>query len=332
MIFIILQFLVIISKINNVLLATNSLCSFFSTGTSEVFYTLYTKNTNRKISIDDNSLDNANFAKSDYVIIYIHGFGGSYDDIGSLAIRNGYINGTDDHNLILVDYSEVTGKIAKLNVISLAIRYAKSVYCDLPKVSKKIVDFIVKFLYNHLNIKHVHVIGVSLGAHIAGKIGSLYKKTTGNYLDRVTALDPAGPWFKNGPQINPECAKVVDVIHSNIGYYGYSKPIGTVDIYMNNGVTQPSCISNLTEVKRFTEQSKINVKFCSHGSSVLYYVASIDNKLTAKPCDEIGKLVSNDKNIFEMDDDNNNAISKTCSSLKYSNEREIVIGKHMSPS
>ncbi|XP_050430809.1 phospholipase A1-like isoform X2 [Adelges cooleyi] len=292
------------------------------------------RTTTTRLSLQDHSVEKAKLADTDTVVLYVHGYGGSYDDIGALAIRKGYVNGTDDHNLILVDYSKLNGKIIGSNVVTLAIRYAKAVYCDLPKVSQKIVDFIKKILNKRPEIKRVHIIGISLGGQIAGKVGTLYKKATGRHLYRVTALDPAGPSFKNDPQIHPDSAEVVDVIHSNIGYYGYIKPMGTADFYMNNGVTQPSCIANQTEVKRLLDKPYVNENFCSHGSSVLYFAASIDNKLLAKPCKQIGEIVSDDQvNLLEVDEDNDNAISKTCNAHgTTTDDGRVVFGHHMSSS
>uniref|UniRef100_A0A4W3K2L0 Triacylglycerol lipase n=1 Tax=Callorhinchus milii TaxID=7868 RepID=A0A4W3K2L0_CALMI len=67
-----------------------------------------------------------------------------------------------------------------------------------------------QFNYSRSNI---HVIGHSLGSHVAGEVGKRYAG-----LARITGLDPASPFFKDTPlevRLDPSDAKFVDIIHSN---------------------------------------------------------------------------------------------------------------------
>ena len=65
-----------------------------------------------------------------------------------------------------------------------------------------------------------HIIGHSLGAHIAGYAGEKLismSRETGK-LGRITALDPAQPLFQNTPEfvrLDPGDAEFVDVIHTD---------------------------------------------------------------------------------------------------------------------
>lgn len=74
-------------------------------------------------------------------------------------------------------------------------------------------------LINHINQnlnfepKDYHLIGFSLGAHIAGFAGSGIKN-----ISRITGLDPASPLFEGysiRARLDPSDAIFVDVIHSN---------------------------------------------------------------------------------------------------------------------
>merc|ERR1719270_1097721 len=89
-----------------------------------------------------------------------------------------------------------------------------------------------------------HIIGHSLGAHIAGYAG---ERIPG--LGRISGLDPAEPLFQGMPpevRLDPGDAKFVDVIHTDSkefykGGLGMEQPVGHVDFYPNGGKAQPGC-------------------------------------------------------------------------------------------
>ncbi|XP_054708873.1 pancreatic lipase-related protein 2-like [Uloborus diversus] len=89
-----------------------------------------------------------------------------------------------------------------------------------------------------------HIIGHSLGSHVAGYAGTRLKT-----LGRITGCDPAEPYFQNMPpsvRLDPTDADFVDVIHSDatdimfIGF-GMSHKVGHIDFFPNNGRNQPGC-------------------------------------------------------------------------------------------
>jgi hypothetical protein len=100
---------------------------------------------------------------------------------------------------------------------------------------------------NGLSLRNTHLIGFSLGAHVAGFAGA----ELGN-LSRITGLDPAGPLFESQDpraRLDQTDASFVDVIHSNgenliLGGLGSYQPMGHVDFYPNGGRMQKGC-SNL---------------------------------------------------------------------------------------
>ncbi|KAF3708608.1 Inactive pancreatic lipase-related protein 1 [Channa argus] len=126
-----------------------------------------------------------------------------------------------------------------------------------------------------------HIIGHSIGAHIAGDAGS---RITG--LARVTGLDPTEPYFQDTNstvRLDTSDATFVDVIHtdglpfnSKLGL-GMSQPVGHIDFYPNGGELMPGCSANKgqpTDLDAIWESTK---KFdaCNHVRAYQYYSESI---------------------------------------------------------
>lgn len=52
---------------------------------------------------------------------------------------------------------------------------------------------------NNVSLDNVHLLGHSLGSHMAGFAGKHVLNMTGSKISRITALDPAGPLFDSSP-------------------------------------------------------------------------------------------------------------------------------------
>lgn len=160
------------------------------------------------------------------------------------------------------------------------------------------ISLIIKKLQKQkgLDLKDVHLIGHSLGAHIAGYCAKHFNTTQ---IARVTGLDPASPYFEGCPPIvrlDSTDAIYVDILHSNaqkvvgdLGSLGMMEPIGHVDYYPNGALSQPGC--QVTE-------GNFNLA-CNHLASQAYFTDSIRNrcKYTAYPCSnydefKLGKCLS----------------------------------------
>jgi len=137
-----------------------------------------------------------------------------------------------------------------------------------------------------------HIIGHSLGAHIAGYAG---ERIPG--LARITGLDPAGPYFENtdpAVRLDTTDAVFVDTIHSDaksllqLGY-GMKQQIGHADYYPNNGYEQPGCDKD--PVTKLLEGGLIaggeEIVACNHLRSYKFFIESINSKcpFMAYPCD-----------------------------------------------
>lgn len=136
---------------------------------------------------------------------------------------------------------------------------------QIPTSGKVVGEQIIKLHQEYkVPLQTVHLIGHSLGAHVAGFAGKEVYNATGQKVGRITGLDPAGPLFEGifisrDSRLNENDAEMVDVVHTDGGVFGYRGPLGTIDFYPNGGVAlQPGC-----------ELSDITVIFASLDTSLL---------------------------------------------------------------
>ncbi|XP_017768412.1 PREDICTED: lipase member H-A, partial [Nicrophorus vespilloides] len=131
------------------------------------------------------------------------------------------------HRVVFVDWSVAGTK-----------KYSVSAANSKP-IGEYLGDFIVD---SGVSLGLVHLVGHSLGSHVASFAGKMVLKRTGKKVGRITALDPALPKFEGAPAecgLHVEDAEFVDVVHTDVGHYGYTRPAGHVDFYPNGGKDQP---------------------------------------------------------------------------------------------
>ncbi|XP_034439011.1 lipoprotein lipase [Hippoglossus hippoglossus] len=146
----------------------------------------------------------------------------------------------------------------------------------------KFVTWIQKEL--QLPWERIHLVGYSLGAHVAGVAGDL----TNHKISRITGLDPAGPTFENADAqstLSRDDAQFVDVLHTNTRgspdrSIGIQRDVGHIDIYPNGGTFQPGCdIQNtLMGIARGGIKGLQNMDQlikCSHERSVHLFIDSL---------------------------------------------------------
>ncbi|KAI4462145.1 lipase [Holotrichia oblita] len=165
--------------------------------------------------------------------IMIHGFGSDCSHIWVYEMRSALLT-VEDVNVICVDWAN--GAILP--------NYVKA-SANTRLVGKQLSIFLKGLIDNiRLSVRKMHLIGFSLGAHVAGFAGA----ELGN-LSRITGLDPAGPLFESQDpraRLDQSDADFVDVIHSNgenliLGGLGSWQPMGHVDFYPNGGRMQKGC-------------------------------------------------------------------------------------------
>lgn len=226
---------------------------------------------------DENSVRSATFVNDCPMKLLIHGYTGHKDYSPNMELRPVYLRNDASINVISVDY----GNLVKEPCYLQAVR-------NIPIVAKCIAHFVdsVLQLRNDVTLDQFHIIGLSLGAQVAGLIHRYFQR--GNFV-RVTGLDPAMPLFARKNMLNVRSGQFVDVIHTNAGLKGQLAAIGHVDFYGNFGVVQPGCGYNTS---------------CSHVRSVEYYAESIVSEVGfwSQPCSDVlsyyfGKCrLSNDEN------------------------------------
>lgn len=171
------------------------------------------------------------FNANNPTIMLFHGYQDSPLSFTSLA--NMYHN-IGDYNILLLDCKDV-----------IRGNYFHSV-AMLQPISETISKFLTKLVQcNNMDPRTVQLIGMSLGAQLAGKIGDNVSKTLGKKLGRITGFDPAGPCF-SGTNLNnvldKKDAEFVDIIHVNKGIQGMVETLGHVDYMVNGGgPDQPGC-------------------------------------------------------------------------------------------
>ncbi|KAL4001449.1 actinin alpha 2/3 [Sarotherodon galilaeus] len=172
----------------------------------------------------------------------------------------------EDMNIIVVDWNKGA---ANLNYFT-AVTYTREAALNL-------TGFIMMMEAEGASLSSVHLIGVSLGAHLAGFVGANLKGKIG----RITGLDPAGPMFTRATpeeRLDPSDAMFVDVLHTDMNSFGLRGAHGHIDFYANGGADQPGCPKTIFSGKSYF--------VCDHQRSVFLFLCALNRTctLTGYPC------------------------------------------------
>ncbi|NXL83038.1 LIPE lipase, partial [Alectura lathami] len=232
----------------------------------------------------EQSLEECGFNVTAKTFLIIHGWtmSGMFETwLGSLV--SALQEREKDANVVVVDW------------LSLAHQLYTDAVNNTQIVGKSIARLLDWLQENPLfQLKNVHLIGYSLGAHVAGFAGNHVHGTigriTGKWLFKLSltfprGLDPAGPMFEGvdpSKRLSPDDAGFVDVLHTytreTLGVsIGIQMPVGHVDIYPNGGDFQPGC--GLSDVLGAIAYGTIGeVVKCEHERSVHLFVDSLVNQ------------------------------------------------------
>ncbi|XP_052534044.1 pancreatic triacylglycerol lipase-like [Tympanuchus pallidicinctus] len=240
-------------------------------GTQFFLHTIENGNKYQEISaVNSATIGSSNFKTSRKTRFVVHGFTDEGEEGWTSDLCQRMLT-VEDVNCIAVSwkkgarctYSQASNNV---RVVGAEIAYFVNVLID-------------QYSYSAAN---VHIIGHSLGAHVAGEAG---KRRPG--IGRITGLDPAQPYFQDTPievRLDTTDAEFVDVIHTdtaplipNLGF-GMAEAIGHLDFYPNGGVEMPGCdknpISQIIDLDGIWEGTRDFVA-CNHLRSYKYYSDSI---------------------------------------------------------
>ncbi|KAJ8409918.1 hypothetical protein AAFF_G00209590 [Aldrovandia affinis] len=152
------------------------------------------------------------------------------------------------------------------------------------EVAIQISILVNKLVSNGSRLDSFHFIGISLGAHVSGFVGTLFDGKIG----RITGLDPAGPMFKRADiydRLDPTDALFVEAIHTDSDYFGISIPVGHIDFFLNGGMDQTGCArSRFASILAYFPV--YGYVICDHMRAVHVYISALNSScpLIGIPC------------------------------------------------
>ncbi|CAD7011803.1 unnamed protein product [Ceratitis capitata] len=262
----------------------------------DIKFLLYTnKNPQNPQSLylsDERRLSKSNFDLQQPLAFYIHGFSESAtgDKQSSQQLKDAFLK-SSNYNVILVDWSPMTVMPWYTNAVD-----------NLPVAARFIARFLRFLVANGYQTRHIHLIGFSLGAEVAGFAGKQLLEW-GIVLPRITGLDPPLPLFESNSgnrHLTQTDARFVDVIHTDGGILGNPEAMGHADFYPNGGrALQPGCARQEIANNRW-----LNILIgCSHQRAWEYFVESINNPYAfpvdkCEPTNEFGRCKEGNGGAF----------------------------------
>lgn len=130
-------------------------------------------------------------------------------------------------NVVLVDWSEAADNFN---------------YFSAVEDTEIVGDRLANWLYDTgIDPDTTQLIGHSLGAHVSGIAGDIYRDITGRSVETIVGLDAAGPayertWFSSGRSLDERLdrtdAERVVAFHTS-ETFGYDDPLALLDLYIN---------------------------------------------------------------------------------------------------
>uniref|UniRef100_A0A0A9XLC9 Pancreatic triacylglycerol lipase n=1 Tax=Lygus hesperus TaxID=30085 RepID=A0A0A9XLC9_LYGHE len=219
---------------------------------NNVFFILYKRNCDPKRIVvgDIESLSNSCLNPNVKTKILIHGWLSAENNYYSDLMKKAYLE-AHDYNVIAVDWSWYSYNF--YTIARFSIDY----------VAPEIAKFVEFILGAGIDPDDIHILGHSLGAHIAGLAGYEMKIN----VSRITGMDPAMPLIfgDSSHRLDATDAQFVDIIHTSKYTLGVYEAYGHADFYPNGGgPLQPGC--------------GLEFGICTHSRSYRYFIESIHNE------------------------------------------------------
>ncbi|EAT44455.1 AAEL004162-PA, partial [Aedes aegypti] len=187
--------------------------------------------------------------------VIIHGWNANRRQLAMTPVQNAYLT-QNKHNILAADWGSISSKpYSTARELTRALGY---------RIGSILSAFMIRM---NITTDQVHVVGHSLGAHIAG---NPYLRPL--FIFRITALDPAGPLFLplSTDAIDKSDARFL-AIHSDI-VLGEAVHRAHIDFYPNRGSTsQPGC--EVLDV--VTLPNILCIHACSHYRAPAFFAESI---------------------------------------------------------
>ncbi|KAK9881696.1 hypothetical protein WA026_017215 [Henosepilachna vigintioctopunctata] len=230
---------------------------------------------------DGESLKKSKMNYSQPLKMILHGYMSKWNEKGAMITSKAYLD-LYDCNMMLLDWG----------IGARGPQYTTAA-ANTELVGRQTGILLHMIIKNGMDPKNIHLLGFSLGAHVAGSASELLK-ASGHLIGRITGLDAASPLFRTNhlrekyKKLDREDAHFVDVIHTDSSPFatdgfGIWEPIGHVDFFPNGGQDQPGCTDTRSSIVVSSLDRTLTREIaCSHIRAWHIFQESLLNKVSGK--------------------------------------------------